>query len=58
MMDDYRAYGFRVFNCLFRFIGLCEVNERDEDIGPGWGQKVLKTEVLDMMFEFPMLRIV
>ena len=48
----YSAYGFRVFNRLFRFIGLCEVNERDEDRGQGWGQKVIKTEVLDMMFSF------
>ena len=52
MMDDYSAYGYRVFNRLFHLIGLCEVNERPEDRGPGFGRKVLKTSVLDMMFEF------
>lgn len=52
MMIDYRAYGFRVFNRLFRLIGLCKVNERPEDRGPGWGHKVIKTGVLEMMFEF------
>ena len=52
MMDDYSAYGYRVFNRLFHLIGLCEVNERPEDRGPGWGRKVQKTSVLDMMFEF------
>ncbi|MBR4793355.1 MAG: hypothetical protein IK038_06780 [Bacteroidaceae bacterium] len=52
MINDYRAYGYRVFNRLFRLIGLCKVNERQEDRGPWWGQKVIKTEVLDLMFEF------
>lgn len=52
MMADYRAYGYRVFNRLFRFIGLCEINEREEDKGRGWGQKVNKTAALDMMFCF------
>lgn len=52
MMADYRAYGYRVFNRLFRFIGLCVVNEREEDCGYGWGEKVFKTEVLEMMFSF------
>lgn len=55
-MSDYRAYGYRVFNRLFRFIGLCDVNEREEDKGPGWGEKVLKTDVLDMIFDFSTLR--
>ncbi|MBQ7750018.1 MAG: hypothetical protein IJR77_02205 [Bacteroidales bacterium] len=52
MLSDYRAYGHRVFNRLFRLIGLCRVNERPEDRGPGWGRKVIKTDVLDMLFEF------
>lgn len=52
MLNDYRAYGFRVFNRLFHLIGLCKVNEREEDRGPGWGKKVIKTDVLEMMFEF------
>ena len=43
---------FQRYNRLFRFIGLCEVNEREEDKGRGWGQKVTKTEALDMMFCF------
>lgn len=33
-------------------IGLCEVNERPEARGPYFGRKVLKSSVLDMMFEF------
>ena len=52
MLTDFTAYGYRVFNRLFRFIGLCEVNEREEDKGRGWGQKVTKTAALDMMFAF------
>jgi len=51
-MRDYKAYGFRVFNRLFHCIGLCKVNDREEDRGPGWGKKVIKTDVLEMMFEF------
>ena len=46
------AYGYRVFNRLFHLIGLCNVNEREEDRGPGFGERVIKTDVLDMMFEF------
>lgn len=52
MLNDYQAYGYRVFNRLFRLIGLCKVNERPEDRGREWGRKVIKTEVLDMMLEF------
>lgn len=52
MMADYRAYGYRVFNRLFCFLGLCEINEREEDKGRGWGQKVTKTDALDMIFCF------
>lgn len=33
-------------------IGLCKVNEREEDRGPGFGRMVIKTSILDMMFEF------
>ena len=46
------AYGYRVFNRLFHLIGLCDVNEREEDRGLGFGKSVIKTDVLDMMFEF------
>lgn len=46
------AYGYRVFNRLFHLIGLCDVNEREEDRGPGFWEMVIKTDVLDMMFEF------
>ena len=46
------AYGYRVFNRLFHLIGLCDVNEREEDWGPGFWERVIKTDVLDMMFEF------
>jgi len=52
MMMEYRAYGYRVFNRLFRLIGLCKINERPEDRGPSFGRMVIKTSVLDMMFEF------
>ena len=46
------AYKYRVFNRLFHLIGLCDVNEREEDRGIGFGKSVIKTDVLDMMFEF------
>ena len=46
------GYEYRVFNRLFRFIGLCVINESDEFKGKNWGRKVRKTELLDMMFDF------
>lgn len=52
MEEDYEAYDYRVFNRLPHLIGLCKVNEREEDRGPGFGKKVIKTDILDMMFEF------
>ena len=52
MMYDYSAYGYRVFNRLFHLIGLCKVNERPEDRGHSFGRMVIKTGVLDMVFEF------
>ena len=53
--DEYingRGYEYRVFNRLFRFIGLCEINESDDFKGKNWGKEVRKTELLDMMFAF------
>lgn len=46
------AYEYRVFNRLFRFIGLCEINESDEFKGLNWGQATRKTEILNLMFAF------
>ena len=46
------GYEYGVFNRLFRFIGLCVINESDEFKGKNWGRKVRKTELLDMMFDF------
>ncbi len=51
-MNDYIAYGFRVFNRLFHLIGLCKINDGPEDHGPTWMDEVIKTNVLEMMFEF------
>lgn len=53
LLNQYQAYGFRVFNRLFRVIGLCKVNDRPGDEGHGFGQKVIKTEALDLLFSFP-----
>ena len=52
MLNAEHAYEYRVFNRMFRFIGLCEINESDESKGNNWGRKVRKTELLDMMFAF------
>ena len=52
MLNAGHGYEYRVFNRLFRFIGLCEINESDEFKGRNWGKKVRKTELLDMMFAF------
>ncbi len=52
MLNAEHAYEYRVFNRMFRFIGLCEINESDEFKGNNWGRKVRKTELLDMMFAF------
>ena len=52
MLNAEHGYGYRVFNRLFRFIGLCEINESDEFKGQNWGEKARKTELLDLMFTF------
>lgn len=46
------GYGNRVFNRLFRFIGICEINESGNLRGPNWGRETRKTDILDMMFSF------
>lgn len=50
MLNADHGYEYRVFNRLFRFIGLCEINESDDFKGRNWGKEVRKTELLDMMF--------
>jgi hypothetical protein len=52
MLNAGHGYEYRVFNRLFRFIGLCEINESDDFKGKNWGKEVRKTELLDMMFAF------
>ena len=52
MLNAGHGYEYRVFNRLFRFIGLCEINESDEFKGKNWGREVRKTEILDLMFAF------
>lgn len=52
MLNAGRGYEYRVFNRLFRFIGLCEINESDEFKGLNWGKEAHKTEILDLMFAF------
>ena len=52
MLNAEYAYEYRVFNRLFRFIGLCEINESDDFKGKNWGGKARKTELLDLMFTF------
>jgi len=51
-MTNAHAYGYRVFNRLFRLIGLCEINERKEDHGHEWGHRVIKTNLIDIIFKF------
>ena len=52
MLNTEQGYEYRVFNRLFRFIGLCEINESDDFKGLNWGREVRKTELLDLMFTF------
>ena len=52
MLIAEHGYEYRVFNRLFRFIGLCEINESDEFKGKNWGREVRKTEILELMFAF------
>ena len=52
MLNVGRGYEYRVFNRLFRFIGLCEINESDDFKGKNWGKEARKTELLDLMFTF------
>lgn len=52
MLNAGHGYEYRIFNRLFRFIGLCETNESDEFKGLNWGQATRKTEILNLMFAF------
>lgn len=52
MLNAERGYEYRVFNRLFRFIGLCEINESDDFKGHNFGRETRKTAILDMMFDF------
>ena len=52
MLNAEHGYEYRVFNRLFRFIGLCDINESDEFEGLNWGRETRKTELLDLMFAF------
>lgn len=52
MINAEKGYEYRIFNRLFRFIGLCEISESDEFKGLDWGRKTRKTELLDLMFAF------
>ena len=52
MLIAEHAYEYRVFNRLFRFIGLCEINESDEFKGKNWGKETRKTELIDLIFTF------
>ena len=56
MLNAVHGYEYRVFNRLFRFIGLCEINESDDFKGKNWGKEVRKTELLDLMFTFEQLK--
>ena len=46
------GYENRVFKRLFRFIGICDINESSSFTGPNWGREIRKTNLLDMMFSF------
>ena len=52
MLNAGHGYEYRVFNRLFRFIGLCEINDSDDFNGKNWGKEARKTELLDLMFTF------
>ena len=52
MLNAGHGYEYRIFNRLFRFIGLCEINDSDDFNGRNWGKEARKTELLDLMFTF------
>jgi len=52
MLNAEHGYEYRVFNRLFRFIGVCDINESDDFKGLNWGRSARKTDVLDLMFTF------
>lgn len=52
MLNAAHGYEYRVFNRLFRIIGVCEINESDDFKGQNWGRGARKTDVLDLMFTF------
>lgn len=51
-LDANRGYPCRVFERLFRLIGICEINDTKEWAGKEWGHKTRKTDVLEQMFSF------
>ncbi len=46
------SYEFRTFNRLFHHIGLCEINDKDSDVGRKWMKMTRKRDILDRMFSF------
>ena len=52
MLNAENGYEYRVFNRLFRFIGVCEINESDDFKGQDWGREARKAALLDQMFTF------
>ena len=46
------CYGYRTFTRLFHYIGICEINDTDNDRGIDFRQRTRKREILDKIFSF------
>ena len=51
-LDATQGYWCRVFQRLFRLIGICEINDGKEFAGQEWSRRARKTPLLEMMFSF------
>ena len=51
-MNNGHVYGFRTFDRLFYLIGLCRLNNREEDRGMEYGSRVIKADILEAVFDF------
>ena len=48
----YHSYGYRTFDRLFCYIGLCEINNKEADRGIEFASRVIKTSLLEKIFSF------
>lgn len=51
-IGPFNVYGYRTFCRLFHYIGICEINDTENDKGLNFGQYTRKRYILDRIFSF------